>query len=489
MKTINKFLILSLSVVFFISCQKEINTLTQSSDEEVLQANSETATLVSKTVTNDGSKDNIIDKANCITVNLPVTVHANGITLTIENEDGLELIEEIFDELEDDDDILEIVFPIVVTLSDYTEVTINNIDELESFAKDCVGENEEDEDIECVDFVYPITMSKYDAENQLIDTVTVENDMQFFRFMNHLEDGHVVSINFPITMKLYDGTEKIINNMEELRAIMEEAEFMCDEDDDNDYDDDDCMHCTREAIVDLLLECNWSIHKLILNEEDNTEQYREFLLKFFEDGTVKALVGNEYVYGTWELTNEEAGGMGDDSSHSSTGTNVQRGKYLTISFEDLPDFSFKWMVYEKGDHSLDLRFEHNRLKLVKVCEDSTNDMVSALVGYLNEGTWEVALYEDKGVDETQNYNDFGFDFKEDFSVTATKGDDVVTGEWAVNFNDDENKLKLELYFGDTVPFDELTLDWRVVEKNAERIEVKYINPDTEEISRLVFERL
>ncbi len=487
MKTLSKLILLSLSIVVFISCQKEINSITQPSDEEVLKASSPVAELVSKTVTNDGSKDNIIDKASCISVNLPVTVQANGITLTIENEDGLELIEEIFDELDDDDDILEIVFPIVVTLSDFTEVTINNLEELQQFARECNGENEQDDDIECVDFVYPITMSKYDADNQLIETVTVESDRQFYRFMHHLEDGHVVAINFPITMELYDGTQLTINNMEELREIMQEAEFMCDEDDDYDYDDDDCKHCTEEAIIELLLECNWSIHKLVVDEQDNTEQYRDFLLKFFEDGTVKAFVGNEYIYGTWELTNVEAGGMGDDS-HNSAGTNVQRGKYLTISFENLTDFSFKWMVYEKDDHTLDLRIEHNRLKLVKVCEDTPNQLITALQNILNEGVWEVALFENNGVDETENYNDFGFEFNENLFVVASRGNETIEGQWSVDFDDDIDALKLELSFGATVPFDQLNEDWQVISKTDERIELKYIDTEAEEELRLVFER-
>tara|TARA_R110001583_G_scaffold34335_1_gene115452 strand:- start:381 stop:1862 length:1482 start_codon:yes stop_codon:yes gene_type:complete len=493
MKTISKIILLSVSLLAFISCQNEIDTLTQSTVDEVLQANSETAILVAKTVSKDGSKDNIVDKASCISINFPFSVQANGIALTIENEDGLELIEQIFDNLDDDNDLLEIVFPIVITLGDFTEVTINNLNELENFTKECPGENEEDDDIECVDFVYPITMSKYDSENQLIETVSVESDRQFYRFMNHLNDGHVVGINFPITMVLFDGTEKDITNMNEFRALMQEAAFMCDEDDDNDYDDDDCMHCSKEDIVELLLECNWSIHKLILNDQDNTDQYREFLLKFFEDGTVKALVGNEYVYGTWEFINVEAGGMGSGmdggSSHNSSGTNMQRGKYLNINFEDFPDFSFKWMVYEKDDNTLDLRTEVNRFKLEKTCDSSSSVDKTTLVNALNEGIWEVALFENKSEDETLNYNGFSLDFKEDFKVTATKDNNVITGEWAVNFEDDNDTLKLELFFGETAPFSEFNENWWVVEMTDIRIEVKYIHSETQEITRLILERL
>jgi hypothetical protein len=361
MKTALKFFILSLSISFFISCQNEINTLTQAAEENVLLEDSTIATLVSKTVAKDGSKDNIIDAANCITVNLPVTVIANGITLIIENEDGLSLIEEIFDSLDDDHDTLEIIFPIVITLSDFTEITINSLVELDGFSSECEGENETDDDIECVDFIYPINMSIYDNSNQLTETVVIENDMQFFSFISHLGDGHIVSINFPIEMQLFDGTQVTVNNMEELSTLMEEAEFMCDEDDDNDYDDDDCMHCDEDQVSELLLTCSWNVDKLIINNNDISEQYTDFTFTFLDDGTVKVIVSGEYVYGNWELTTSPYGnGM-------SGGNSSQAGKYITINFDDLPDFSFSWRVYEMEDDELDLRLDHNRLKLKKVC--------------------------------------------------------------------------------------------------------------------------
>lgn len=361
MKTTFKLFLLSLSIAFFISCQNEINSLTQLTEDNILLEDSTIANLLSRTVSKDGSKDNIIDAANCITINLPVTVLANGITLIIENEDGLSLIEEIFDNLDDDHDTLEIVFPIVITLSDYTEITINNLAELDIFTSECEGENESDYDIECVDFIYPINLSIYDASNQLIETVVIENDMHFFGFINHLGDGHMVSINFPIKMLLFDGTDITINNMEELSTLMEEAEFMCDEDDNYDYNDDDCMHCSEDQIAELLLTCSWNVKKLMINDTDISDQYTDFTFIFSEDGTVKVMVSGEYIYGTWELTTSQynmTGGMGG-YQHA--------GQYLEIDFEDLPDFSFIWRVYEIENDKLDLRLENNRLKLEKEC--------------------------------------------------------------------------------------------------------------------------
>jgi len=478
MKTISKFLLLSFSIIVFISCQTEINSIIQSSEDEILNAKSSVATLVQQTVSLDGSKDNIIDNASCITVSLPVTVSANGVEITVENESDFELIEQIFDEFEDDNDILEIAFPIVITLSDYTEITINNIDELYDVASQCVDENEIDDDIECIDFLYPITLSKYDTNSQLIETVIINNDMQFFNIVNHLDDGYIISINFPITMKLYDGTEETINNMEDMENLMKDAEFMCDEDDDNDYDDDDCMHCTENQISELLQTCSWNIHKIIINDIDKTAQYINFTFTFLEDGTVKTIIAGDYIYGTWELSTSQDGmGMGNQS---------QAGKYINIHFEGYPDFSFNWMVYGMNDdNKIDLRVNQNRLTLEKLCEN--NEDKTELISILNEGTWMVTNFDNEGESETTNYNDFVIDFKSNSLVTATKENNTIEGSWSV-FYDDE-KLKLELNFGESAPFDEFNENWLTVDVKNTRVEMNNIDDEGNEESNLVFERI
>ena len=58
--------------------------------------------------------------------------------------EDLDLIEEIFDELDDDDDILDIFFPITITLSDFSEITIENQDQLEQYARECLEGGDDD---------------------------------------------------------------------------------------------------------------------------------------------------------------------------------------------------------------------------------------------------------------------------------------------------------------------------------------------------------
>ena len=334
-----------------ISCQKEISQTIQPNQNEVLIANAAVTALVKSTVTNDGSKDNIIDNASCISIKLPATVVVNGVSLSIESEADYNDIEAIFDEFDDDDDQLNIVFPIIIILSDFSQITINNSEELEGFVDDCGGENEIDDDIECIDLVYPISFSIFDSANQLVQTVTVLDDEQFYKFIDDIEDYHIVQINFPVKVLLYDGSEKIINDMDAMENAIEEAKGSCNEDDNNDYNDDDCDDCTNDQISQLLLTCSWSVDELEINGVENTDDYADFLFTFLNDGTVKADNNGNIINGTWQV---------DDSDYQIV---------VKINFIDLPDFSFNWVLFEiEDDEEIYFRFENNRVEFDKICD-------------------------------------------------------------------------------------------------------------------------
>jgi len=473
MKSISKLFYLSLFLIVFISCQKELIEVIQPLEGEALKANAVVTTLVKQTAAKDGSKDNIIDKASCLNVQLPVTVVVNGLEIIIDSEADYEVIESIFDEFDDDIDKLDILFPMVVILSDYTEVEIHNMGELESYRANCGGENEMDDDIECLDFVYPITLSIYDTANQLVENVSIEDDMHFYKLIDHIEDYHVVVVNFPIDVVLYDGTLKTIENMEALEYAIETVKGMCDEDDDNDYEDDDCMNCTQNQTTELLLSCSWSIDKLEIDGVNNTEQYSNFIFTFFEDGTLKAELNGNFDTGTWEVSHSEEG----------MGMSGHQGVFIDIKMDYLADFSFKWALYEiENNNELDLRFGNNRLEMEKNCID---EKVS-LVNILNEGSWLVANFTNKGETSTSTFNDFVIDFKEDFTATATKGNDIIQGTWGVIY--DSGKMKLQLGFGDTIPFNIFNNAWNVIDVKDKRVEVNLHHEGMDVMSKLVFER-
>ena len=259
----NLVILLLLSLALF-SCRQEEMEIIEAPEEEVL-ANS-VANLLRRTATNDGSYDNILDGASCFNIKLPVTVIANGIEVVIETEDDIDIVEDIFDEFDDDTDTLEIIFPITIVLQDFTEVVINTQEELNAAAAQCPGDNEEDDDIECIDIQYPITASIFNQNNELIETIVITSDQELYTFLINIDPSTIVSFDFPITVILFDGTTVVVNNFIELESVITSAIDACDEDDDNDPNDDDCDNCTTQQLEDVLTGCtDWMIVKLETN--------------------------------------------------------------------------------------------------------------------------------------------------------------------------------------------------------------------------------
>jgi hypothetical protein len=381
-------------------------------------------------------------------------------------------VEKILDQFDWDDDIVEIFFPISVILADHTERVINNEDELETLWESC-GENEIDDDIECIDFVYPFNISVFDSENQLSDVITVENDEQLHHFFDEFDDDEIASINYPITVLLSNGEEYEVNNNDELENLIDAAKDDCDEDDDNDYNDDDVDDSDlRQVLLDGL----WEITKF-MDEEDETAIFNGYIFDFFENGVVEASKNGQGFRGEWTT-------YGDDGTLE-----------LELFFGDeypLAEIVDDWDIIEfdgniikledisGGDGSVEyLTFE-------RPSENTGGEGNTSLSDILIEGIWLVANYNDSGDDETLDFDGISFDFLENGTVVATKNDDVVEGTWEVSTDSGQEKFVLD--FGETLPLSEFNDDWDIEEVLENRVEFHSISGGDGTLDVLVFEK-
>ncbi|MGB3150340.1 MAG: hypothetical protein WBB27_06715 [Maribacter sp.] len=573
---------LLVTALSFNSCQDEFEEINTGDEPQAIMANSTTAVLVKNTATRDGSFDNIVDGASCIDIKFPYTVEVNGLEVTINSRQDLKLIEIIFDEIDDDVDLLEIFFPITITSGDFTEITINGIDDLRELAEQC-KEGGEDDDIECVDFVYPMTLFTFDINLEQTGNVVVESDKDLRIFFGGLDNNDLVSFDFPITLELYDGSKVEVNGNEELARVIENSKDACDEDDDDDYNDDDF---DDERLDLFLTQCTWLVKEIRRNDVEQTPQYVDYAFNFMEDGTVnvKDRAGLN-IDGTWSSS------VGDD------------GAVLTMDFETLVDFTLEWKVYEINEHKIKLfNGESNRIIMRQICPDDTTlnpntlreilkecewvikkvknqgEEIDRLLGYefkfmaegvvtlsngtnTSEGSWEimpnaqgrlvmaitmgdepgvnfewplydlrndrlkfeveeidyelvlqrvcddnandgdvpevrnimmggewvVASYIEADMDSAVNYNGYSVQFMANNQISVLEGGEAFgEGLWRVLRNSEE-ELKVYLNFGDNMPFDELTDDWKLVTVTNARIELKHVNDD-ESITTLVFEK-
>lgn len=330
MKTIKSILFLAMALLLTItSCRTEDDLSIDAPAEITLLANSNLAVQMKNVSTNDGSVDNIVYNANCFTIQLPIMATINGISITITDIADYDDLEDILDEFDDDDDYIAIDFPVTIILSDYTQIQINNLDELEDYSDDCNGEDEYDDDIECLDFVYPISASVFNTNNELISTITFNSDSDLYEFIDDLDEDDLVGFDFPISIILADGSEVVVNNFDDLEDAIDEYKDDCDEDDDYDYNDDDCDDCTPDQLESVLTACDgWYIDDLERNDEDLEDNFTGYLFNFFNDGTVTVTWDNEQASGTWSIE-----GTGND---------------ITVTF-DIPgfdDINDTWNLHE-----------------------------------------------------------------------------------------------------------------------------------------------
>ena len=441
--------------LLFNSCQEEFEEV-GSDAQETLQTDSSTAQLIINTASNDGSYDNIVDEASCIAVQFPYTVEVAGIQITIDSIEDLKLIEEIFDEFDDDEDVLEIIFPITITLADFTEIIIESKEALRELAAEC-REGGDDDDIECIDFVYPITLFTFDIDGQVAADYQINSDRELRRFFKDREEGELVSIDFPVTLKKYDGTEIQINTNAELARVLEAAKDECDEDDDDDYNDDDFE---EERFEEFLTECPWKVYDIRRFGMPQTDQYGDFVIDFDDDGSVE-LIGpmGEIVAGEWSF---------EFTDH---------GPAVEMEFDGLEDFNLTWFVYEIEEGKIKFYSDNdNRIILKRRCDDDGHDdddddddngddgddngiiSIETLTNTLMECEWIIGDLELQGEDFDRLLG-YEFIFGENGVVTLGDGITTFEGIWEVGANAaGERTLFIEIMAENAV-----NLEWPVVD--------------------------
>ena len=447
---------LLLAALSFTSCQEEFEELPGEDNQEAILASSSTAQLIKRTSSKDGSYDNIVDGASCLAINFPYVVKVNGLEVNIDVKEDLKLIKQLFNEVEIDDDILEIIFPIQITLSDYTEITINNKEQLRQKVEGCI-EGGDDDDILCIDFVYPIVVYSFDIDIQQTGNITVENDMQLRRYFTERGDDDLLSFDFPISLKLYDGTQVSVNNNAELANAIETAKSECDDDDD---DDDDF---TQERLEEYLVACPWLVNEVIRANVNSTDQYFDYVMNFTEDGNVvmKDRVGNSLM-GTWST------GIGEN------------GLLLMLEFETLADFSLEWPVYDLGDGKIKLYAgEGEKIIMKKACNivDNTPDTLREILG---ECSWVIKKVEvnDEELDRLLGY---GFNFQAEGVVTLSNESNVSEGTWAITTNA-QGRLVMAITMGDEPG---VSFEWLLSDLKDKRLKFNIEDEDYE----LILERV
>lgn len=106
---------------------------------------------------------------------------------------------------------------------------------------------------------------------------------------------------------------------------------------------------------------------------------------------------------------------------------------------------------------------------------------------LEKGKWQITLYQDDGADETAHFVGYAFEFNSDFTVTATNGTITVKGTWTAEYEDNQNKLFLDM--GPNAPFNDLNDDWHIKKESNTSIELDDVSGGNGGSEYLTFKRI
>lgn len=277
-------------------CQKDDDRIITPPADQVIGP--EMATLLQRISLKDGSADNIIDHASCITLVFPLTVTVNGIDVSLKNIDDLGTVEDILDASTDDDDKIKIWFPLTVMLEDFGKVTVQDESDLSDLVKKCV-EGGSDDDIECVDFNYPFEIALYKTDSQVADVITIDDDEELYLFLAGLKSEDLVSFMFPVSITLSDGETVSILNNSMLADMIKDVLDDCDEDDDDDHNDDD--NIDSETFVNILTSGEWVVTYFFEDDDDETADFEGYTFTFASDGKFSVYKSGEEFEGSWEV--------------------------------------------------------------------------------------------------------------------------------------------------------------------------------------------
>lgn len=352
-------LILATLSLLNTSCRQEEYAFEGTPLDQSIRAGAKITGLLQNVALNDGSTDDILDGANCITLELPVTVIIDGESYTVHDESDYYTIEALLETAIDT--VPTLVYPVSVILQDYTKLTLDNDTELEDLTEDC---DEDDDDIECIDVVYPITVSLFNNKTEILKKENILNDKSFLNFIKDLDEADLVEITFPVDLVLKDGSIINVPNLTSLEDTIESYADDCDEQDDFEHgeneeedDDEDDEEYDEESINELWVSClEWEVQVFRLDDVNLTAAYANYVFAPLEDGTIRVSSDSETFLGTWS------------TSSDGEGMNVT----LSMNIDGLDDFNGDWTVNEvtiiNGVSRLNLKIDNSVLLFKNGCE-------------------------------------------------------------------------------------------------------------------------
>ena len=317
MKTI-KYLMMCVAVLILISCQDEEKLVIQDIKQN-LSAKSPLASLISRVSQNATSKDNILDKSSCFNVQLPVSVIVNNKQITVSSQNDYKVVQNALDAFSNDDDVVNFVYPITIQFQNYKTELIANPDQLENIIDKCDDDDGFDE-IDCLQINYPIKINIYNADNQIANSITIQNDKDLYNFLKDLVNNVFISINYPISIINSKGQNVVISNNSNFENSIEEGIKDC---------NTTSGSVGNQNFVLIVTNGTWNV-SYYFDDSDETLNFKGYNFTFNSNGTIMVVKEKNTIAGNW-------------STFVNSGQNIFLLKFDDSKLDDLED---DWKITE-----------------------------------------------------------------------------------------------------------------------------------------------
>lgn len=278
---------LSLIGLFLMSCQTEENEVIQDPNQNLTNV-SPLTTLMTRVTQNPTSGDNIMDNSSCFSVVLPATVIVNGQNIVVSTQADYQTVQDAIDAFSNDDDIVNFIYPITIQFQNFSTQVLQNSDDLDDVIDDC-GEDDGFDEIDCISFNFPIVINVYNANNQLANTITINNNTDLYNFLENLEDNEYVAIQYPISLIDSNGVNVTITSNDQLEDVIEDSIDDC---------DDSPSGGGSSTLSSIIVEGTWYV-SYFFDDTDETLDYAGYNFTFNVSGTATAVKNTTTINGSW----------------------------------------------------------------------------------------------------------------------------------------------------------------------------------------------
>lgn len=278
---------LSLIGLFLMSCQTEENEVIQDPNQNLSNV-SPLTTLMTRVTQNPTSGDNIMDNSSCFSVVLPATVIVNGQNIVVSTQADYQTVQDAIDAFSNDDDIVNFIYPITIQFQNFSTQVLQDSDDLDDVIDDC-GEDDGFDEIDCISFNFPIVINVYNANNQLANTITINNNTDLYNFLENLEDNEYVAIQYPISLIDSNGVNVTITSNDQLEDVIEDSIDDC---------DDSPSGGGSTTLSSIIVEGTWYV-SYFFDDTDETSDYAGYNFTFNVSGTATAVKNTTTINGSW----------------------------------------------------------------------------------------------------------------------------------------------------------------------------------------------